>query len=91
MVYSSGAVSTIMYAKNLFPASNALHSRKIETTEPVEIDEAYLVAHLDLASLSVQDPGAGGDGGGTSSGAGTNRFGEEGRGFARPKGPGRRR
>ena len=83
MLYSSGALMTLNLSKTLLPD---LAARKIETTDPAELDEAYLVAHLDLAKLSLQSGDLA-----SAAGKGPNRFGEEGKSFARPKGPGRKR
>ncbi|GLB35071.1 putative actin depolymerizing protein [Lyophyllum shimeji] len=83
MIYSSGVSSTFLAGKALLnEASPAIHvaSRKIETSDPQELDEAYLKAELglDVASYSEQLVGA-------------PRDGEERKPFARPKGPARKR
>ncbi|KAG6818214.1 hypothetical protein H0H87_000119 [Tephrocybe sp. NHM501043] len=83
MIYSSGVYSTYLAAKNLLlGASPAAHiaARKIETSDPAELDEAHLRAELglDAAPADAQSPG--------------NRAGnEERKSFARPRGPARKR
>lgn len=89
MVYSLGVNVIVHQSKLLVPT---LVARKIETTNPAEIDEAYLISHLDLANLSVVADGPSeAVGGNANAGRTPNRFGEEGKSFARPKGPGRKR
>lgn len=82
MVYSSGARGVFASAKNLFDEDNSASlfaARKIETSDPQEITEAFLIAELGLAGSS---------GGAT----GTSTPVEEAKKpFAKPKGPGRRR
>ncbi|CAK5279342.1 unnamed protein product [Mycena citricolor] len=84
MVYASGFNSVFLNAKNLLEsASSSLHNRKIETSTPDEIDEAFLRSEYDFAS-------------GTSTPAGSavttpnTTGGPEQKPFARPKGPKRR-
>lgn len=84
MLYSCSVVSSITHAKGLFEGSSSVFaSRKVQTADPSEINEEYLVSELgtkaDDASIS----------GGTKSGGKLGA--EEGRSFARPKGPGRKR
>lgn len=84
MVYSSGASAVFTHAKIILPPSTStgsLASRKIETSDPNELGEAYLIAELGLDLGGDPEPG---------SGAATPRE-EEKKAFARPKGPGRRR
>lgn len=84
MVYSSGASAVFTHAKTILPPSTSagsLASRKIETSDPTELGEAYLVAELGLDVGGDAEPG---------SGAATPRD-EEKKPFARPKGPGRKR
>ena len=93
MLYSSGASGVFASAKSIITAASSsasvLASRKIETSDPKELDEAYLRAELGI--------GAGGAGGSVpgsapGSGAGTPSLRDEDKKpFARPKGPGRRR
>lgn len=81
MLYSSGARGAFATAKTILAAdisSSVLADRKIETSDPKELDESYLVVELGLGN------GASGD-----SGTGTPND-ENKKPFARPKGPGRR-
>jgi twinfilin-like protein len=94
MVYSSGASSVFQAAKAILspslsssshPIPSHLASRKIETSDPKELNEAYLITELGLL-------GTGPSTSGENSGAVTPReVGEEKKPFARPKGPARRR
>ncbi|KAJ6608614.1 hypothetical protein B0H10DRAFT_2067383 [Mycena sp. CBHHK59/15] len=77
MVYASGFNAVFLAAKGLVPA---LQTRKIETSTPTEIDEAFLRAELPAAE--------GGAGVSASGGAGV--VNEEQRAFAKPRGPKRR-
>lgn len=78
MLYSSGSSSVHQAAKSLLASSTSiLASRKIETSDPKEIDESYLRSELGLtgdvsASSEVVKE-------------------DEKKPFARPKGPGRKR
>jgi len=87
MLYSSAARGVHASATSILSngsSVSALASRKIETSDPKEIDEAFLRAELGV--------GAGGSGSGPGSGSGTPSLGEEEKKpFARPKGPGRKR
>ncbi|KAH7908584.1 actin depolymerizing protein [Hygrophoropsis aurantiaca] len=78
MVYSSGVSGVFQRAKAIFnenPSSFTLASKKIETSDPKELDEAYLKSELGFdAAAEVKN---------TNDTAKTT--------FARPKGPGRRR
>ncbi|KAJ7179058.1 hypothetical protein C8R46DRAFT_1173504 [Mycena filopes] len=80
MVYASGFTAAFLAAKELAP----FHARKIETSTPSEIDEAYLRSELDIPSSS----GQGTPGSGTSTPGGAND--DEKKPFARPRGPKRR-
>ncbi|OSX65124.1 hypothetical protein POSPLADRAFT_1178769 [Postia placenta MAD-698-R-SB12] len=82
MLYSSGASSVLQSAKgilSLSPGSSALAARRIETSDPAELTEEYLIAELGL------DPAAA-----AASSISTTLDGEK-KAFARPKGPGRKR
>jgi len=82
MVYASGFNAVFIAAQTLLTDSpSPLHSRKIETSTPAEIDEAYLRSELDLSS------GRGTPGSGTATPAGND---DEKKPFARPRGPKRR-
>jgi twinfilin-like protein len=87
MVYSSGALGAHKTAQAFLPADavsaagalSVLAPRKVETSEPRELDEAYLRAELGFERAEEgkdvvhKQPG------------------EAAQGFARPKGPGRKR
>jgi twinfilin-like protein len=76
MIYSSNALILANSAKTLLASSGApLAARKIETADPSELTEAHLRA--ELGSSATKAPEA-------SAPAPTT-------GFARPKGPGRKR
>ncbi|KAI0727196.1 actin depolymerizing protein [Fomitopsis betulina] len=80
MIYSSGKLSTYLDAKKVLElegSSTIIAERKIETSDPTELDEKYLALEL------------GRDGTARSSDA--NPVQDEKKAFARPKGPGRKR
>lgn len=85
MIYSSGALGVHRGAKPLLSSlssTTVLVERKVETSEPAELTEAHLKSELGLdvdASASAEAPSS------------STRMGGEARGFARPKGPGRKR
>ncbi|KAF7353635.1 Protein tyrosine kinase [Mycena venus] len=82
MVYASGFNAVFIAAQTLLADSpSPLHSRKIETSTPAEIDEAFLRSELDFSS------GQGTPGSGAATPAGND---EEKKPFARPRGPKRR-
>lgn len=85
MVYSCSVVSTMMQAKELLQGSSSvLSARKIQTSDPSEINEEYIVSELGLKSEATTTTASGG--------SEVRKLGsEEGRSFARPKGPGRKR
>lgn len=78
MVYSTGAVVIHRQVRELLGEERgfALASRKIETSDPRELTEAFLKEELNI-------------GNGTDNGKDTNSVTRT--SFARPKGPGRRR
>ncbi|KAJ6500537.1 hypothetical protein C8R45DRAFT_978094 [Mycena sanguinolenta] len=81
MTYASGFNAAYIVAQTLLADSpSPLHSRKIETSTPAEIDEAYLRSELDLSS----------EHGTPGSGTATPANDEEKKPFARPRGPKRR-
>lgn len=83
MIYSSGVSSTYLTAKQLLThAAPDVHvaSRKIETSDPKDLDEAYLKDELGLNTVQVPEGGVG-----------TVGVGDEKKPFARPKGPVRKR
>jgi twinfilin len=86
MVYSSGASSVFLAAKNVLLASSPavdirIASRKIETSDPAEINEGFLIAELGLEKLSK----------GQDEAHGTYMKKDDQKLFPRPRGPGRRR
>ncbi|KAI0647244.1 actin depolymerizing protein [Trametes meyenii] len=82
MLYSTAALGTVREVKAFlesFGSTSTLASRKIETSDPSELNEKYLVAELGLT---------GSDAPATASIVPTQ--GSDRKPFARPKGPGRR-
>ncbi|TDL24739.1 actin depolymerizing protein [Rickenella mellea] len=78
MLYSSGSSSVIQKAKEILSSTSSnLSSRKIETSDPTEINEEFLKNELGIL--------------GAVTGGSANIGGDEKKGFARPKGPGRKR
>ncbi|KAI0636776.1 actin depolymerizing protein [Trametes polyzona] len=83
MLYSSAVLSVVREVKELLTSSGSsstVASRKVETSDPSELDEKFLIAEL---GLSRSDASAGA--------AGIPTEGSDKKPFARPKGPGRRR
>lgn len=82
MIYSSAVLSTHRAGKSLLgDAAEFVVERKIETSEPQDINEEFLKFEL---GLSASTP--------ATSGAATPAVAdEEKKAFARPKGPGRKR
>ncbi|KIM49244.1 hypothetical protein M413DRAFT_438415 [Hebeloma cylindrosporum] len=77
MIYSSGSTSTFQTAKTILTSLSPpapMISRKVETSDPAELDEEYLKAELGCMDKSGGVP-----------------LSATHRGFARPKGPPRRR
>jgi twinfilin-like protein len=78
MVYASGATGVYQTAKMLLEGSTSvLATRKLETSDPREIDEAHLRMALGYGQSQV-------------TGSSTSTVSEK-KPFARPKGPGRKR
>ena len=82
MLYSSAILVVVKEVKDFLAAAGStstLSSRKVETSDPTELDEKYLVAELGWtasdAPTSTAGPGTDGPA----------------KAFARPKGPGRKR
>lgn len=78
MLYSSGSTMTFQAVKNILNSSSlpiSVHSRKIETSDPQELNEAFLITELGLDSNEQTSVAAV----------------ESNKAFARPKGPPRRR
>ena len=82
MLYSSGANAAFLNAKSILVDSPVkLAAKRVETSDPKEIDEKFLADGIGLNEIP-------------SSGANTSTrtlLGEDTRAFARPKGPGRKR
>lgn len=80
MVYSTGAVVILRQVKDLLGEESGfvLAPRKIETSDPTELTEAFLKEELSI-------------GNGTKDGKDANTVNVTRTSFARPKGPGRRR
>lgn len=79
MIYASGARSTHVVMKNFLatlPSSINSNFRRIETSDPNELNEDFLKVELDLGSQETESPGVAL---------------QEPKAFARPKGPPRRR
>ncbi|KAI0082787.1 actin depolymerizing protein [Panus rudis PR-1116 ss-1] len=82
MLYSCGTLSVYRSAKELLGDSVPLVERKVETSDPKEIDEAFLKSELGLT----------GSGGSSNHGNGQSTpLPPSTNAFARPKGPARRR
>ncbi|EIW60075.1 actin depolymerizing protein [Trametes versicolor FP-101664 SS1] len=83
MLYSSAVLSVVREVKELLSSSGSsstIASRKVETSDPSELDEKYLIAELGLSST-----------GASAATAGVPTEGSDKKPFARPKGPGRKR
>ena len=81
MLYSSAVLFVVKQVKTLLDAvcsASTMPSRKVETSDPAELDEAYLVAALGLSDTDGPTKAAAADA-------------PEKKPFARPKGPGRKR
>ena len=90
MVYSSGVSSVFLTAKGILFASSStadIHfaSRKIETSDPAEINESFLIAELGLEKFSNVSKSQ------DDIGQVTQMKTDDQKLFARPRGPGRRR
>jgi len=90
MVYSSGVSSVFLTAKSILFASSStvdIHfaSRKIETSDPAEINEGFLIAELGLEKFSKLSKSQ------DDVGQATHMKTDDQKLFARPRGPGRRR
>jgi len=78
MLYSSGSTTTYQSAKTILSSSTpsiAIASRKVETSDPKELDEAYLRTELGYDNPPSDTPAVS----------------SQPKGFAKPKGPPRRR
>jgi twinfilin-like protein len=59
MIYSSGSTSTFQTAKNILSSLSppvVMMSRKVETSDPTELDEEYLKAELGWTEESGNVP-----------------------------------
>jgi twinfilin len=89
MVYASGCYVFFGQAKLLFTSSSSVvATRKIETSDPKEIDAAYLIDRL---GLNEAEPEVSEGGGNVKQRIGEWEQREEKKPFAKPKGPARRR
>lgn len=82
MLYSSGVGTTVIDAKKILELAGSgatMVARKIETSDPSELDQKYLAVEL------------GRDGFAAAAAAAPAFQSEEKKPFARPKGPGRKR
>ena len=80
MIYSAGFLSTYRAGKVVFgDLGDTLIERKIETSDPKELNEEFLKFELGFGSSTSSD------------GAAAPAPGEDKKAFARPKGPGRKR
>lgn len=88
MIYSSAALSVHHAVKALLAdcTSSVLASRKVETSDPSEVNEEFLVSELRLHGERVPEAGTAA----VSSGGSAKLGSDEPKPFARPKGPGRR-
>lgn len=78
MIYASSAYAFYRGAKNLLQTSSPtteLSARRVETSDPEEINEAFLISQLDYTPVDQPQPAAE----------------SAPKGFAKPKGPPRRR
>jgi len=83
MIYSSAAMSTYLAVKDFLAETGStfpLATKRIETSDPTELNEAFLKAGLNLVALAgtIVNDGARQDDAAKPS-------------FARPRGPARRR
>ncbi|CDO72895.1 hypothetical protein BN946_scf185002.g80 [Trametes cinnabarina] len=82
MLYSSAVLSVVNDVKELLSSSGStstLASRKVETSDPLELDEKYLISELGLGSAGAPAQGVQAEASDIKPK------------FARPKGPGRKR
>ncbi|KAJ3799410.1 hypothetical protein GGU11DRAFT_870729 [Lentinula aff. detonsa] len=83
MLYSSGCTGVFQAAKTLLAQSSSHFSaRKVETSDPTELDEAYLRSELSFDTIAA----SGGNGATIKS-----PLGDTAKSFAKPRGPARRR
>ena len=82
MLYSSAVLAVAKQVKEVLAAvgsTSTMPSRKVETSDPAELDEAFLATTLGLSEAE-----------GPTKAAAATDSGDK-KAFARPKGPGRRR
>lgn len=83
MLYSSGSTSVFQAAKTFLSSSNShLNTRKVETSDPTELDEAFLKSELGFDNVTT--------GGGDSATIKTPLGGDTSKSFAKPRGPARK-
>ena len=75
MLYSSGSTTTFQAVKNILNSSISVQSRKIETSDPQDLNEAFLITELGLDANKESG----------------NVAVDSSKAFARPRGPPRRR
>jgi twinfilin-like protein len=83
MLYSSGSYAVFRYAKSIVTSvglTSVFASRKIETSDPTELDESYLKSELNLSQELVSRSGS----------HGLTENPEEKKAFAKPRGPARK-
>jgi twinfilin-like protein len=86
MLYSTGSGSTQRWIKELLSSTTPtaqFSARKVETSEPQELTEAFIVEELGLKGSSSDALGGNGNS--------NSRPNDESKPFARPRGPPRRR
>jgi twinfilin len=96
MLYSSGALVFFREVQAKIKStgtSSVVNTRKIETSEPTELDEAFLLSELRYdGSAKAESQQLGGEGSATpGSGARTPLGTAEEKKFAKPRGPARRK
>jgi twinfilin-like protein len=83
MLYSSGSYAIFQYAKSIVSSvglTSVFASQKIETSDPMELDESYLKSELNLSQELISRSG--------SHGLTENL--EENKAFVKPRGPARK-
>ncbi|KAJ3905364.1 hypothetical protein F5879DRAFT_950964 [Lentinula edodes] len=83
MLYSSGSTSVFQAARTFLASSNShFNARKVETSDPTELDEAFLKSELGFDNVTA--------GGGDSATIKTPLGGDTSKSFAKPRGPARK-
>jgi twinfilin len=89
MVYSTGFNVVYVNAREFIKSSSdsvTLAAKKIQTSEPSEVDEQFFISELGLDTVTA----GGGDASASAEDSGTSTPSGEKKPFARPKGPARR-